>query len=133
MSRTHRPFLVAALTRQESLFKARISSAVGARGLMQVMPFHRGQWKPCEPRLDDIDANIQKLEALVTERTASLREAIAQMEEFSYSVSHDLRSPLTAILTAAEPLGAAGLGPGPDRRVLGEVGLEGGRPPAGGT
>jgi hypothetical protein len=34
------------------------SSHVGAQGLMQVMPFHRGQWKPCEPRLDDVDANI---------------------------------------------------------------------------
>lgn len=32
------PFVVAALTRQESLFTARISSPVGARGLMQVMP-----------------------------------------------------------------------------------------------
>lgn len=32
------PFLVAALTRQESLFKARIVSPVGARGLMQIMP-----------------------------------------------------------------------------------------------
>lgn len=32
------PFLVAALTRQESLFKARIASPAGARGLMQVMP-----------------------------------------------------------------------------------------------
>jgi soluble lytic murein transglycosylase-like protein len=34
------------------------SSHVGAQGLMQVMPFHRGQWKPCQPRLDDVDANI---------------------------------------------------------------------------
>lgn len=34
------------------------TSFVGAQGLMQVMPFHRGQWKPCEPRLDDVDANI---------------------------------------------------------------------------
>ncbi|MBA2244886.1 MAG: transglycosylase SLT domain-containing protein, partial [Gemmatimonadetes bacterium] len=32
------PFLVAALTRQESMFVARIASPVGARGLMQVMP-----------------------------------------------------------------------------------------------
>jgi hypothetical protein len=32
-------------------------SPVGAQGLMQVMPFHRGRW-PCEPRLDDIEANI---------------------------------------------------------------------------
>jgi soluble lytic murein transglycosylase-like protein len=34
------------------------SSHVGAQGLMQVMPFHRGNWKPCQPRLDDVDANI---------------------------------------------------------------------------
>jgi soluble lytic murein transglycosylase-like protein len=33
-------------------------SPVGARGLMQVMPFHRGEWPACAPRLDDIDANI---------------------------------------------------------------------------
>jgi hypothetical protein len=33
-------------------------SPVGAEGLMQVMPFHRGKWKPCPPRLDDIEANI---------------------------------------------------------------------------
>jgi hypothetical protein len=25
---------------------------------MQVMPLHRGKWRPCPPRLDDIDANI---------------------------------------------------------------------------
>jgi soluble lytic murein transglycosylase len=32
------PFLTAALIRQESMFEARITSHVGARGLMQIMP-----------------------------------------------------------------------------------------------
>lgn len=46
----------------------------------------------------------EKLEQTVTERTASLRTAIAQMEEFSYSVSHDLRSPVRAMKGYASAL-----------------------------
>jgi signal transduction histidine kinase len=48
--------------------------------------------------------HAQALEAKVAERTASLREAIAQMEEFSYSVSHDLRAPLRAMNAYAQAL-----------------------------
>ena len=46
----------------------------------------------------------ENLERMVNERTASLREAIAQMEEFSYTVSHDLRAPVRAMQCYAEVL-----------------------------
>ena len=46
---------------------------------------------------DKLHDYAQELERKVEERTASLREAVGQMEEFSYTVSHDLRSPVRAI------------------------------------
>ena len=48
--------------------------------------------------------SAEQLEALVAERTASLQKAIEQMEEFSYSVSHDLRAPLRSMSGYARAL-----------------------------
>lgn len=53
---------------------------------------------------EQLQAHAQNLERMVEQRTTSLREAISQMEEFSYSVSHDLRSPLRAMNAYAEVL-----------------------------
>jgi soluble lytic murein transglycosylase-like protein len=34
------------------------TSFVGARGLMQVMPLHRGNWRQCDRNMDTIEGNI---------------------------------------------------------------------------
>lgn len=44
-------------------------------------------------------AHAQELETAVAERTVRLRETIAELEAFSYSLSHDMRSPLRSILS----------------------------------
>lgn len=49
-----------------------------------------------------VQAAKEELETRVRERTASLKEAMEQMEEFSYTVSHDLRAPVRAMQGYAE-------------------------------
>lgn len=46
-------------------------------------------------------ASNRSLEGDVADRTAELQDAVNELEAFNYSVSHDLRSPLSAILNFA--------------------------------
>jgi PAS domain S-box-containing protein len=53
---------------------------------------------------DQMATTNEDLERRVQERTVLLRETMAQLEEFSYTVSHDLRTPLRAMLGYADLL-----------------------------
>jgi signal transduction histidine kinase len=46
----------------------------------------------------------EHLEGLVMERTAALQDTVAQLEAFSYSITHDMRGPLRAITSYAQLL-----------------------------
>ncbi|MBW3552839.1 MAG: lytic transglycosylase domain-containing protein [Gemmatimonadetes bacterium] len=50
--------LLAVLLVENPWLDPQIRSPVGAIGLMQVMPLHRGAWTQCDQDLEDVDANI---------------------------------------------------------------------------
>ena len=50
--------LLSVLLVENPMLETRARSFVGAVGLMQVMPLHRGQWRACRPDLESIDSNI---------------------------------------------------------------------------
>lgn len=54
--------------------------------------------------ITDREKLLSSLEERVTERTASLRQMVEELEAFSYSVSHDLRAPLRVLEGYAQVL-----------------------------
>jgi signal transduction histidine kinase len=65
--------------------------------------------KRTEGALRDSERQLRQwnseLERRVAERTASLAETISDLEDFSHSITHDLRAPLRAIRSFAQILG----------------------------
>ncbi len=53
---------------------------------------------------DALANQAAELDRLVTERTASLRETISELEHFSYTITHDMRAPLRAMQGFADLL-----------------------------
>jgi PAS domain S-box-containing protein len=51
---------------------------------------------------DRLRSHAEELEIRVRDRTARLQESIAELEAFSYSLSHDMRAPLRAIQSLTE-------------------------------
>src|SRR5205814_2551560 len=62
------------------------------------------RWFGTSTDIDEQKRAAETLEHAVLERTKSLRQAVEQMEEFSYTVSHDLRAPLRAMRVYSDVL-----------------------------
>jgi len=66
------------------------------------------QRKQMQDALHDANHKLKsqtaELERVVAERTSQLRETIGELEEFSYSIMHDVRAPLRAMQSYAQYL-----------------------------
>lgn len=61
-------------------------------------PYGTRQWFGTATDIDTQKRHQEILEHMVQQRTASLQTALAELETFSYSLAHDMRAPLRALV-----------------------------------
>ena len=82
----------------------RSGKIIGASKIARDITGRKHAEKALDLARQELAQKNEELETRVQERTASLREAVAQMEEFSYTVSHDLRAPLRGMQVYSQAL-----------------------------
>jgi PAS domain S-box-containing protein len=73
----------------------------GMLGVVQDITARKNAEAALEESREQLQEYANTLELKVSERTAKLKETIAELESFSYSISHDLRAPLRAMQSFA--------------------------------
>lgn len=86
--------------RHDGVYRWHLSRAHAMRDAQGVVTM----WIGSNTDIDDRKRAGEKLEKTVAERTAKLREIIAELEAFSYSIAHDMRAPLRSLQGFSEVL-----------------------------
>ncbi len=83
----------------DGVYRWFIGRAVPIRDLQGI-----ARWFGTSTDIEDQRRQGEKLEAQVAERTARLQETVAELEHFSYTLTHDMRAPLRAMQGFSEIL-----------------------------